>query len=82
MSGRRFYRHTFAVDGYGAFPLDMLRYDSSWPHTGDDAGKLEAEDRDRRAVTLCHIGPSYWVPTVGRWSSFGWSVVDHVKEPA
>jgi hypothetical protein len=74
--------HTFAVDGSGAFPLDMLRYDGCYPKTGDDAGKLETDYRDRRSLTLCHYGDRYWTPTAGRWSSFCWSVVDHVSEPA
>lgn len=74
--------HTFAVEGSGAFPFDMLRYDACYPHTGDDAGKFDPDYRTGRAVTLCHYSDRYWTPTLGRWSSFGWTVVDHVQEPA
>ncbi len=81
MMGTRRYAHTFVVEGKFSFPLDMLRYDACWPMTGDDVAKMDPEDRDRRAVTLCHIGARHWVPTTGRWSSFSWAVVDHVKEP-
>lgn len=83
MSGAKMWRHTFAVDGAGRFPFDMLRYDACFPHTGDDAGKIDTDyGRDRRSVTLVHYGDKFWTPTAGRWSSFTWSVVDHVKEPA
>lgn len=62
------------------FPMDMLRHDCAWPHTGQDAQLLQmvsdAEQRiaDRRergsgdvAITFISLKP----PTIGRWASFG-----------
>ena len=73
---------TYQVQGGVSFPLDMLRYDACWPMTAADVLKIEpSPEHSRRAVTLCHIGSRHWVPTTGRWSSFSWTVVDHVKEP-
>ena len=68
------------VTGVYAFPFDMLRYDSAWPATGDDAAILEQMTRDggrfyvagkRKTATLnlrC-----YGKPTPARWASFGWA---------
>lgn len=64
----------FVVEGAGAFPFDMLRYDSCWPvREGYDSGKLERECRERRRVLLA---TSYeGSPTPRRWESFMWKVV-------
>lgn len=73
-------QHLFAVEGSGIFPLDMLRYDECYPHNQEDVSKMEAErigDKNLRAVTLVHYGDKWWTPTVARWSSFTWTVVDH-----
>lgn len=66
-------RKMFVVEGRGAFPIDMLRHDSCWPHTSSDASQIEHAS-DRRRITLLTDNPAY--PTVGRWNSFLWSVVE------
>ena len=35
----RTYLHRYAVEGTGRFPIDMLRYDGSWPATEHRAPK-------------------------------------------
>jgi hypothetical protein len=58
------------------FPIDMLRYDCSWPASSEDAAKIQdnAEKRAPRGVEITlstHMGE----PEKGRWQSFGWTVV-------
>lgn len=74
------YRSTYTVCGTGRFPVDMLRYDTSYPATeagsseiarGYDGGSL----REPREIALVHMGEvKDWKPTEGRWGSFGWRV--------
>lgn len=71
------YLFEFTVEGRGAFPLDMLRYDSCHPRSSDDVAGLDSPDRGERKVTLLHIGPREWHPTGPRWSSFGWVVISN-----
>lgn len=63
----------FVVEGSGEFPFDMLRYDSCWPATAEDAAKLQSFYRDKRRVELRSDG--YMTPTPERWASFNWRVV-------
>lgn len=77
----------FIVEGTGQFPFDMLRYDACWPKAGDDALKMEALHYPQargsfRQITLRHDSSNrMWSPTVGRWLSFTWRVVENsVKE--
>ena len=71
----------FTVEGRGAFPVDMLRYDSCWPAGPDDADRIGyAPDADRRTVTLKRVTDAskhamHLVVTADRWRSFGWAVV-------
>lgn len=58
------------VVGVGAFPIDMLRYDSCWPATQADS--LLVADDELRTVTLETI--SGFEITPERWKSFGWLV--------
>ena len=60
----------FTVEGRGAFPLVMLRYDACWPSHPDDVAALE--HTDHRKVRLSSAGAMS--PTVGRWESFMWYV--------
>lgn len=75
--------HKFTVAGHGQFPMDMLRYDSCFPHSPDDVRGLEsptpgtAGSRAPREVTLIHHDHRSWLPTEGRWNSFGWRVLSH-----
>ena len=76
----------FTVRGRGAFPLDMLRYDSCWPARGIDVEKITpryetAEERDEmswREVTLMTYGDrkNFSPVTAARWASFNWKVVE------
>lgn len=69
-------RIEFTVQGAGRFPVDMLRYDSCWPQTTEDAYAI-AEIMTRDTLTeLRRIKlRSNTRPTEGRWQSFGWVVV-------
>lgn len=68
---REVYRYT--VTGVGAFPIDMLRYDAAYPSNSDAVSGIShsrQEQVQRRTVEL----RSHHLPTVDRWSSFGWTV--------
>ncbi len=78
------YLRHFKVRGRGEFPLDMLRYDQCWPRTGFDAEiiapRYEMSPREglgTREVSLAkHTSLKHGnVATMGRWASFGWTVV-------
>lgn len=49
-------RH-FTVRGRGEFPLDMLRYDSCWPRSGEDVMVLSADyqfiEKEREKCDKC-----------------------------
>jgi hypothetical protein len=77
------YRTDYVVEGSGAFPVDMLRYTSSWPKDEGDARAIEDSIEDsfdgggRRTITLTmkHRDPA---PNLAgdRWASkFRWRVV-------
>jgi hypothetical protein len=75
-------RKIFTVEGSGAFPIDMLRYDACWPYTerfdthGVDLHAMTSsreEYRKVRRVVLATDCPR--APTEGRWASFNWRVV-------
>lgn len=71
----------FTVEGAGPFPLDMLRYDRCTPDTEADALRAQDTHGGRRKVVLQRLIDSpFWVPTVGRWESFGWKVVPLYEE--
>lgn len=76
-NGKACYLVSFTVYGNGQFPFDMLRYDSCFPVSTDDAKKLIGDDSmlEIRHVRLGTVaGYKQWSPTVGRWLSFGWKV--------
>lgn len=62
------------VTGRGEFPFDMLRYDSAWPYDGDAAVRMAGRGDTVRGQPRSVQLASYREPTVGRWSSFGWSM--------
>ena len=68
----------YVVEGRGAFPLDMLRYDSSTPTTAQD-GDLAREGLRRRRVALTTCDRR--APTIRRWESFAWRVVEVEGKP-
>jgi len=65
---------TFTVEGRGAFPTDMLRYDRCCPYAQEDVSWMEGLE-PRSVKLISHVGP----PEQARWNSFGWSV-DLLKE--
>ena len=71
----------FAVEGLGQFPVDMLRYDRCVPVSEGDSHTIERGPSHRpRRVMLERISRNDAGPTVGRWASFGWRVLDHTLE--
>ena len=71
----------FTVEGRGEFPLDMLRYDRCFPRTGVDVEMMERPPEvlnSPRCVTLVALARDwiFWQPTLDRWLSFGWRVID------
>lgn len=85
------YRTDFEVSGSGSFPLDMLRYTSSWPKGESDSHAIEdsfnddvraaSPRRGPRTVTLSryHRDPA---PQLGadRWQAkFRWRLVRVVE---
>lgn len=63
------------VEGSGSFPFDMLRYDSAFPYTQEDAAAMESHRIERRRVVVCRRGVNQTDATRARWASFGWRVV-------
>ena len=70
----------FVVEGTGALPFDMLRYDSAFPMTERDALAASAKPLRRIAITSRKVGDA--LPSSGRWQSFGWTVVGYFREAA
>lgn len=72
------YEFRYTVDrAFGAsFPIDMLRYDQSYPATEGDAGKIERTFNLRERTTQSiDLVSDVATPTPARWASFGWTVV-------
>lgn len=67
---------TFDVTGRGLFPIDMLRYDMSWPQSQQDVCEMDA--KDRRTITLNKATHGHG-PTQARWASFGWKVSNIIE---
>ena len=65
---------TYTAAGRLPFPLDMLRYDSCWPYSADDAARIEESlARIERKVYTVRLS-SYNAPTIARWNSFSWGI--------
>ena len=74
-----------------AFPIDMLRYDSCYPSRDSESvsrimdsldQNILAKDFETEPITLVHLshGNRNWIPTSGRWESFGYKVT-HICTP-
>jgi hypothetical protein len=78
LAGSHKHAVTFEVQGRGAFPCDMLRYDACFPLRDIDAHAIQRSDDGSRDVVTVRLTRTAeranWEPTAGRWSSFGWSV--------
>ncbi len=72
----KFYESRLVVKGMGEFPYDMLRYDSCFPDSSDDAAKLNGRYDEVRTITLRRRSASIIPATAGRWESFCWKVVE------
>lgn len=83
---KRYREIRFTVEGSGEFPFDMLRYDRCFPASESDAGKMPRphQGSSRRIIELIavdHDGNNRFAPTIGRWESFRWKVIE-AKEQA
>jgi hypothetical protein len=79
------YKQYFTVRGTGEFPYDMLRYDQCWPCREVDSPLLNSNEmlqaenyfKTPRDVRIERRVESASVkPTVARWRSFGWGVLE------
>lgn len=64
---------TYTVTGFGQFPIDMLRYDRSFPYTESESGKIAGtfHRAEPWSVKLAMYSDSKAVtPCEGRWKSF------------
>lgn len=69
-------RFRLTVEGSGAFPIDMLRYDHCWPASEIDSGRMDRDwGGEMRQVQLFTDQHRHWQPTVDRWRSFTWRVL-------
>lgn len=74
-----------------SFPMDMLRYDMLAPRSSQDVDVITSSVTGEEEECYCpkqperwptvklvrEAGSAGWVPTIGRWESFGWSVINH-----
>ncbi|MDP9275899.1 MAG: hypothetical protein M3O99_09950 [Chloroflexota bacterium] len=79
-------RFEYAVEGFGDFPLDMLRHDCAYPADEESvaaimAGLRWAASRKRSRETLRVRLLSHRAPTSDRWRSFGWTVTASRPDP-
>lgn len=77
------YIHLVTVEGRSAFPIDMLRYDDCIPADERSSGIISVSinpyvqrEGETYRVEVRHSGLYHWQPTVGRWESFGWHVIN------
>lgn len=73
------YRTDFEVEGVGDFPIDMLRYTSSWPKDEGDAyaiaDSFDGAGRRTIALSMKHRDPEPRL-AADRWEAkFRWRVV-------
>jgi len=72
----------FRVRGRFEFPWDMLRYDMAWPVDSDDLRLILRRVGDPGGLLMYVVIKLGCVqvngPTVKRWESFNWSVVEEV----
>jgi hypothetical protein len=82
------YAWDYTVTGQDRFPLDMLRYDASYPIDQESVSEMVASSQTveiverRKAAKLFKVNLRSRVgaPEVARWSSFGWRVATFRKE--
>jgi len=75
------YEFEFIVEGIGEFPIDMLRHEKCYPKGSADAQLISQTLQQPglkepvRIRLSCWKGTKTWTPTLGRWNSSLWSVV-------
>lgn len=81
------YHQSFTVSGRGQFPIDMLRYDTCFPVNPESVSVIYdcCSNHDLNAlhntepvkVRLArYVDSKVTQPTIDRWRSFGWNVLD------
>lgn len=67
----------FTVQGFGVFPVDMLRYDQCWPERTEDAIQITKRPSEYPPVPppMVRLVTHGVKITNDRWSSFGWTVI-------
>ena len=69
------YYQTFDVQFVGQFPVDMLRYDSAFPASEQDSGKIIDNIANHERGQTIRVGrfveTKKTMPTIERWASFG-----------
>lgn len=67
----------FKVAGRGSFPIDMLRYDVCWPTTEKAANTIARSFQPAQGEMTVELESTlHNRPTVARWESFGWTVIE------
>ena len=79
-------RFEYAVEGFGDFPLDLLRHDRAYPADQESvaaitAGLRWAASRKRSRELLRVRLVSDRAPTSDRWRTFGWTVTASRRQP-
>lgn len=71
------YRQRFTVSGSGQFPFDMLRYDQCFPEHETQSRLLGPDyaGEPRTVEMMRFVESKNDIPTIGRWRSFCWDVV-------
>ena len=81
------FRQRYSVKGNFRFPIDMLRYDESYPASERDAARIERlrepqVTSNESEINLERIvGDPDQQPCNDRWKSFGWTVAELTTEP-
>jgi hypothetical protein len=71
----------FTARGNGIFPVDMLRYDRCFPADSESANNIAIVDlhlrqETRNVVLHKDVTSPKDLPTVARWNSFCWAILD------
>ena len=73
----RKYFQTFTVESTFSFPIDMLRYDSCFPHTERDSGEITDSITSFKGFSVevgRYVKYKNIQPTIARWESFNCKV--------
>jgi hypothetical protein len=78
MPAQKYHAYTFTVVGTGRLPLDMMRYDRCVPYQQAGTRVPLSDDTNEHSYEMIGYAPigNRAEPTVARWKSFGWRVVE------